>query len=297
MWFKNLVLYRLTEPFAHSPEELAGALAADKFKPCGGLEASSYGWEKPLGRMGSELVHAANGRILISARKEQRLLPPAVVRETLEERIERVETHEHRKVRAKERSRMRDEVVFELLPRAFTGSTLTNAYISPQDGWIVVDTARLSKAEELVVLLGQSLGWLGAEPYTPATGATVELTKWLTDGAAPAGLSLGDECELREPADGGAVVRCLRQDLNGDEIRAHLRSRKLVQKLSLIFEERLSFVLHTDLTIKRLKMEAVDELDWLDDDDEIARFDADFALMTTEYSRLLERLVNIFGAG
>ena len=93
------------------------------------------------------------------------------------------------------------------------------------------------------------------------------------------------------------MVRCLRQDLNGDEIRAHLRSRKLVQKLSLIFEERLSFVLHTDLTIKRQKMEAVDELDRLDEDDEIARFDADFALMTTEYSRLLERLVNIFGAG
>ena len=64
-----------------------------------------------------------------------------------------------------------------------------------------------------------------------------------------------------------------------------------------MFEERLSFVLHADLTVKRLKMESVDELDWLDDDDEIARFDADFAFMTTEYSRLLERLVSIFGAG
>ena len=96
MWFKNLILYRLSEPFEHSPEEVAEALESDRFKPCGGLEASSFGWERPLGRIGSELVHAANGRILLCARKEQRLLPPAVVRESMEERLERIETHENR---------------------------------------------------------------------------------------------------------------------------------------------------------------------------------------------------------
>ena len=297
MWFKNLILYRLQEPLEQSPEELAQAMKVDAFKPCGGLEASAIGWDPPLGRSGTELVHAANGRILICARKEQRLLPPAVVREALEERIDRIETHEHRKVRHKERSRMRDEIVFELLPRAFAGSTHTYAYLSPRDGWLVVDSSSMGRAEELVVLLGQSLGQLDVKPYAPATGAVLEMTRWLNDGRAPPGLTLQDECELREPADGGAVVRCLRQDLHGDEIRTHLRNRKLAQKLGLCFEERLSFVLTAELQLRRLKFEAIDELDAVDDDDEVARFDADFALMTTEFSRLLQRLTQIFGSG
>ena len=164
MWFKNLILYRLNSPFEPSPEELAEAMAGDAFKPCGGLEASSIGWDKPLGRSGSELVHAANGRILLCARKEQRLLPPSVVRETLEERLDRIAVHEHRKVGHKERSRIRDEIVFELLPRAFAGSTRTFAYLSPQDGWLVVDASAMGRAEELVVLLGESLGQLDASP-------------------------------------------------------------------------------------------------------------------------------------
>lgn len=297
MWFKNLVLFRLTEPFNLTPEQLSSTLATQAFRPCGGLEASSLGWDRPLGRAGTELVHAANGRIAICVRKEQRLLPAAVVREALEERLEKIEAQEARPVGTRERMRMRDEIVFDLLPRAFTKSIRTWAYISPDDRWLVIDAPSVNRAEELVVLLAQSIGHLGAEPYAPNAIAASEMTRWLQAGRAPGGLGLRDECELREPTDGGSLVRCQRQDLGGEEIRVHLDNHKQVERLGLGFEERLSFVLTADLTVKRLRFEAIDELDFQDTDDEAARFDADFALMTTEIGRLLECIEGIFGAG
>ena len=66
-------------------------------------------------------------------------------------------------------------------------------------------------------------------------------------------LVLGDECELRDPAEAGAVVRCRRQDLESDEVREHLKSGKQVFQLGLEYDERVSFVLGEDLTVRKLR--------------------------------------------
>ena len=294
MWFKNLSLFRLPESFDLPPEKLATALDAQAFRPCGGLEPFSYGWSPPLGRLAEELVHVANGCILVCTRREERLLPSSVVKEVMDERIDRIETEQGRPVRSKERKRMRDEITFELMPRAFTRSHHTYAYFAPEDGWLVVDAATPKRAEELVVLLGRSLPGIPVEPFRAEIAPGARMTRWLEGETLPAGFELADECELRDPAEQGAVVRCMRQDLFSDEIRAHLRARKIAQRLALTFEQRLTFVLGADLTLKRLRFDAVDELDEADQLDEFARFDANFAYMTAELRRLLARLHDVF---
>ena len=298
MWFKNLLLFRLDPSFSRSPEQIAEALGEQAFKPCGGLEPFSYGWSAPLGRHGTELAHAANGFTLICARREQRLLPSSVVKDAMEERIAAIEEAEARPVRAKEKRRMRDEITFELMPRAFTRSVDTFAYFAPAQGWLVVDAATPKRAEDLVVLLGHSLPHDPVDPYEPVLSPTQLMTRWLEGrDKLPAGFELADECELRDPADDGALVRCLRQDLMAEEVRAHLKAHKFVQRLALSFEDRLSFVLGADMSLRRLRFLAVEELDADDQDDEIARFDANFAFMTTELKQLLERLQQVFGEG
>ena len=298
MWFKNLVLFRLEPSFSLSPEKIAEALRAQAFKPCGGLEPFSYGWSPPLGRFGKELVHSANGCTLICARREQRLLPSSVVKEAMEERIAAIEEAEARPVRGKEKRRLRDEIIFELMPRAFTRATDTYAYFAPADGWLVVDAATPKRAEDLVVLLGHSLPHEPLEPFEAAVSPTQLMTRWLEGrNKLPAGFELADECELRDPGDEGALVRCMRQDLMAEEIRAHLRARKFVQRLALSFEERVSFVLGAELDLRRLRFLSVEELDVDDQADEAARLDANFAYMTAELARLLTRLRQVFEEG
>ena len=297
MWFKNLRLFRLTQALEFTPEELEKYLAHHASRPCGRMEMFSLGWAPPLGRDGKMLTHVTNGNIMICARKEEKVLPASVVRDFVTDRIVEIEDSQLRKVSWKERKSIRDEIIYDLLPKAFTRSILTYAYLSPLDQWLVVDASYAHKAEELTSLLRHSIGTLHMTPPAVRRSPTVVMTDWLSQGNTPSDFEIDDECELREPSKEGSVVRCKRQDLISDEIQAHLNAGKQASKLALRWDERLSFVLGDDLSIKRLKFEDVlqEEVAEVDADDAAARFDADFALMSLELTRLLRRLIEILG--
>ncbi len=296
MWFKNLRLYRLTKPFDLSPEQLHERLAERRSRPCAGLEPATYGWDTPLGRHGELLTHAANGYIMVCARKEERVLPAAVVQEMLAEKVAAIESEQARTVRRNEREELRQEIRAELLPKAFRKSSHTHAYIDPGAGWLIVDAASASKAEELVSLLRETLGSLPAIPPAVSSAPASVLTQWLSGQTPPAGYRIEDQCELRDPAAEGAVVRCTKQDLLSDEIQTHLKAGKQVTKLAIAWHDRLTCILCDDLSIKRLRfLDIIQERAADEAADEASRFDADFALMTLELSRLIPSIMDIFG--
>jgi len=84
--------------------------------------------------------------------------------------------------------------------------------------------------------------------------------------------------------------------LDCDEIRSHIESGKHVQRLALNYQDRLSFVLGSDLVIRRLKF--AEELVGANDDlkdDLLARKDADFLLMSEAIAELSPLVLNAFG--
>ncbi len=296
MWFRNLQLYRLIETFEHSPESLHAALEQRAFKPCAGLDTYSMGWVPPAGRETTQLVHAANGRIMVCLRREDRILPSAVVREHVEEKAEAIALAESRPVGRKEKQQIKEEVIIDLLPRAFTRSTHMYAYIDPKDGWAVVDSGTAKKAEELLGALRETLGSLRLKPLAVNNAPASVLTRWL-ETSTPAGFELGDECELKEPVDNGGVMRGRRMDLASAEVKSHLDAGMQVAKLAVEWQERIGCVLCDDLGIRRLRFldlimeEAAD----VDAEDALARFDADFALMGMELARFIPAVVEAYG--
>lgn len=297
MWFKNLRLFRLTQPFDLTPETLHERLQEKAFRPCTSLEPFSYGWAPPLGGNSEMLTHAANGYIMLCARREDKVLPPAVVREILGEKVAQIQEEQDRTVRRKEREEIRQDILHDLLPRAFTRSNFTYAYIDPKAGWLVVDAASAPKAEELVSLLRENLGSLPAIPPAVMDSPSRVLTDWLGGRSIPSDVIIEDQCELRDPDREGAVIRCTKQDLSSDEIHAHLKAGKRATKLAIQWREHLSCVLSDDLSIKRLKfLEIIQEAaQEVEADDEATRFDADFALMTLELSRFIQAVMEVFG--
>ena len=141
MWFKNLQLYRFSKPFDLDASTLGQQLEQQAFVPCGSQDMTRSGWVPPLGRHGSEFVHATNGYLMICAKRQDKLLPAAVINEALEEKALEIESREARQLPRKERRSLRDEVYFSLLPKAFVRSSLQYAYISPRDQLLVVDAA------------------------------------------------------------------------------------------------------------------------------------------------------------
>ncbi|WP_428604773.1 recombination-associated protein RdgC [Sedimenticola sp.] len=297
MWFKNLQIFKLLTPFELTPEALHDQLMARAAKGCGSLELSSFGWQPPLGRGAELLTHAANGCIMICARREERVLPSSVVREMLAEKVASIEETEARKVRRKEQEEIKDELIHDLLPRAFVKSSSHYAYIDTRDNWLVVDASSSKRAEELVSLLRETLGTLPAKPLEVAQSPAAIMTAWLEGTADAAEFLIQDECELRDTVEEGGIIRCKRQDLEGDEMRTHLDAGKQVVKLALEWGERLGFVLVDDMSIKRLKFLdlILEEAAAAESEDAATRFDVDFALMSLELRRFVARLVEVFG--
>ena len=194
-----------------------------------------------------------------------------------------------------ERRALREQVTDEMLPRAFTRSRRTLLYVDTEGGWLVVDAASAAQAEEAVSLLRQTLETLPAKPPAPRNPPAVLLTAWLLDGSAPADSVPAEACELRDSEDSGRVIRCKGQDLGSEDIRNLLRAGMQVVKLALNWDERLSFVLADDLSLKSLRVGDA-HLETVEDaDDPVARLDAEFALLALQLRALFTRLDTLFG--
>ncbi len=297
MWFKNLQLFRLKEPFTYSQDELETLLAAHRARPCAGQDAFTLGWHPPMGNLGDTLSLMANGCVLLCLRREERVLPAAVVNDMLAERIEQIETEQARTPNRREVREMRDALYQELLPRAFTRSNLTYAYLDPDRLWMLVDTASASRAEDLVSELRRTLGSLPVRPLSVNQAPSEIMTRWLQGQDLPKDLTLADQCELRDPDAEGGIVRCRRQDLAADEIQAHLKAGKRAVQVALEWEERVGVLLTDQPAFKRLRFGdfLLEQAAETGGDDPRARFDADFTLMTLELRRFIDRMLEVLG--
>ena len=169
MWFKNLKIYRFSKPFTIDNDTLEKQLQEHAFHPCTRLQPSSCGWVSPLGNRGSMLTHTIGQSIMVCARQEDKILPAAVINELLEEKLDAVEADTGRRPVGKHKQSIKDELILELLPKAFSKSKRTYAYMDLQAQLLIVDAASGNKADELIQLLRKALGSLPVIPLKTAT--------------------------------------------------------------------------------------------------------------------------------
>jgi len=297
MWFKNLQLYRFTKPFELDAETLGRQLEGQSFVPCGSQDTTRSGWVPPLGRHGSEFVHATNGYLMVCCKSQDKLLPAAVVNEALEEKVLQIEEREARKLPAKQRRSLKDEVIFSLLPKAFARSSLQYAYISPRENLLVVNAVSAKRAEELIDDLRAALGSLSVIPLASNSQPIDVMTRWVNSAQPAQGFELGEECELRDNADISCVIRCKNQNLGAAEIVSHLKTGMHVSKLALNWQQRIEFLLDEKLVIKRLRFSDMvqEQADEIEADDVATRFDVDFSIMALELTGFFKALVDALG--
>jgi recombination associated protein RdgC len=298
MWFKNLVVFQFEESPEFDQNALEQGLERQRFRPCGPQELETLGWTTPMGELSSQLFHIGAGAILLTAKREERILPASVVREAVNQKVLEIEEKQDRKIGRKQKLDIRDQLTFEMMPRAFTRSTLIQGLLIPEQKLLIVDSASRNRAEQWTSLLRQSLGSLPLKPLALSRSASGQFTSWLANNAKlPAGVALGDECVLQSPDDQGGVIRCRRQDLSATEIREHLKAGKVVTQLGLEWKHSITFVINQDVDIRKLRFSdtLVEQAEADGVEDPAAEFDARFALMSLELSRFLPGLWDALG--
>ena len=264
-------------------------------RPIGDLELSSQGFVSPFGRGESELAYQTGDAMLLTLGGELRVIPGPAVTNAVADELDRIRKEEGRVAGARERKRIKEAVLTELLPRVIPRPWRLQAYLDFSSGWCVIDTSSRKAAENFVSAVREALGSFPAVPANAESSPRALLTSWIAGEPMPDGFVLGDECELRDPVDAGAIIKCRRQELEADEIREHLKTGKQAFKVAVTFNDRLSFVIGEDLVIRKLKFleAAMESLEQGERDSQRAEIEAVFALMSGELRVLLARLGDV----
>lgn len=294
MWFRNLRLYRLQRGLKPDRAEFEARLAKRPLARCGSFEMASRGWVFP--RQEGVFVHAVDRQWLLALGVEQKLLPATVIRQTAQERTAQIEAEQGRKVGRREMRDIVERVTEELLPKAFSQRRTTWAWIDPVNGWLVVDAGSDARADEFMETLLATLDDIAPRPLQTQVSAMSAMTAWLGEGEAPSGFTLDSDLELRAASESQSAIRYVHHDIGGPEIAAHIAAGKLVTKLGMTWNDRISFVLTDKLHLKRLafldvlKEQAEQSAEGADE-----QFDADFALMAGELTQLFADLLVALG--
>lgn len=301
--FKSASFFRIADDFVlPSLEALEEALQATRFLPCGATQPESSGWVAPRGNKSTALVEAVNRQLIVRLCTERRPVPASAIKAAVEERIEKYKQETGReRVGAKIKKEFKEEVLVDLMPRAFTKQSSTTLWLDPVNKFIVVDSGSLTGADKVVSFLVEALSsipgaaGLKAQPVQTSQSAATSMAHWLSSQEAPVGFTVDRDCELKMPDDEKSTVRYSRHTLEIDEVAKHIAAGKVPTQLAMTWNDRVSFVLSDAGQIKKLKLLDV-VLDGVGDkgkDDD--GFDTDAAILTGELSAMIPDILEALG--
>jgi recombination associated protein RdgC len=290
---RNLTLFRFSAAVAADlMVNLPGVVAERPVRSPGPQELHTSGFAQPL-HGDPAMTRDVSGCIIFRVGTHDRLLPTASVNQEVEKRVRAIADEEGRKVGGRERKRIKEDVITQMLPHAPVRYMPTDGYVDLANGYLVIDTSSRKRGELVLTELREALGSFPAVPLAPEEGPRVLLTDWLySRDHLPTQLTLGDECELRDPASNtGAIARFRRQDLAADDVQENLRNGKQVYRLGVDFDGKMRMVLGEDLVIRKL---AFDDCVF-DDSADDATYDQRATLAILELQRLFIYLEMWFG--
>lgn len=294
MWFKQVQLFQLANSLSYSSEELTNKLATFAFKPCLPSFASSIGWVAPLDEEDAPLLRLLNGYIMLCLQIEEKILPAAVIRQELDNKIKQIEASENRKLRQKEKLSLKDDLITTLLPRAFSKYTRLYAYIDIKNHWLILGTANEKKTEQFLSsfkkTISEKIHSLELKKLAPV------ITQWLKDQHYPTSFAIEKACLLQDPNQQTRVIRCQHQDLFAPGIQALIKEGCEVKQLALSWQDRVNFVLIDTFVLRGLKFqeEILAQVKEMEAETKQQQFDADFFIMSEIITALLKDLLGLF---
>lgn len=293
--FRNVRFYRLHSAWPDSEQQLSEQLATTAFRPCGAYTERSTGWEPPAGDADALLARRVDGADLLRLRSQTRLLPAAAIEDALETRLEEYRERMQHEPSRREKRKLKQQTRDELLPKALLKSERTRGFAIGGESLIAVETLSDARAERFLDHLRAPLGSLDVAPLT-FRRPVAELLTQIFLGDAPRGFVLGHECRMQDPSDPKATIRCADVDLADAAVRKHVSDGMRLTHLGVEFGNVLSCVIDHNGGISKLKLTGMDaKEDTVDDDDPLARLDAEFVLLTGTLRQLIGSLKQALG--
>jgi recombination associated protein RdgC len=303
--FKSACFFRIADDFVLPElEALERVLQKARFVACGPTQPESSGWVPPRGNKSKVLAELVGGHLILKLCTEKRAVPASAIKSAVEERVERYKAETgNERVPAKVKKEFKEEVLLDLLPRAFSKRSNTLLWLDAKGKMLVVDAGSLAAADRIVSsLLAALLEVPGAAPSLDLqlvhtqTSPAASMSHWLSTREAPWRFTVDRDCELKMPDEQKSSVRYARHTLEIDEVAQHIAAGKVPTQLAMTWNDRVSFVLSEAGQVRKLKMldvvlKEAEDGKGKDEDN----FDGNAAILTGELSQLIPDLLEALG--
>lgn len=285
---KSMLLYRVTNQLhvnlLNDYVELGEKLATKPEAFPTGSQWQRSGFAPLNPDVNEDLVWVAPGGVsVLTYMIHERALTGATVREYVLARGKKLEEREGRKVYKKEYAQIKDEVVAELLPKAFIKHKRIQILV--MGNLLVIGATTAKVAEQVLCDLRECLDGLAVVPYT----TKVAPAQWLGDLTAhkKGQLIAGDSAKLVN--DVKDTVSFKGVDLSDDEPQTYRENGFFVKELGMWFGNEMYFKVTDTLIFKGIKFaEDLLRVSRQDADGDVAALqDADIMLISDSIRKLL----------
>jgi len=241
---KSVTVYQIEESKQGDVEgiDFDQAFESLKFTPCGNLDLRRDGFiETPCGELATRLMGATH----FVYQREDKILPASVIKDHVEEKIKVIFDQEGRRVSRKERGGIKDEIIFELLPRAFTRKSQVPCFIA--GGKIFIGTSSANRAEEIISKVREALG---SFPCLPIERVNLdELARNGEDGKI-----IAQEKIKLVQVKGEATSTNKHLPVDSAEITALMDSGMSVEEIGILYDDKFSATYTAGRVLKSFKL-------------------------------------------
>lgn len=261
MWFKNAQIYSLQltdeqKAVLRDDTKFEEILKQKAFRPCQAQEVATIGFAPLFGRQAEAMSFSHGPHHFVRLLEETKLLPSSVIKAALEEEVAAKEESLGRELQKNEIQTLKTAVTSKLMERAFSAQRDMLVFIDSDKGYAVVSVSSAKRAEHAIAMLREAFaGSFPARHFQPRCVVEDRMTSWIEKNELPQIFALGFDATLKSTDSEGATVRVSKEDLQSEEILGHIKAGKVITEMQLVFEDSASFVLTSDLVLKRLRPE------------------------------------------
>ena len=175
--FRNVRFFHASGAWPDSEAALSAALEPAAFKPCAAYAERSMGFEAPVEGAGDALCRSIAGADLLRLRLQTRVLPTAVVKESLVERVDAFKQRMQRDPNRSEKRELKEDVYGQLLPQALLKSDRISACFLRQESVLVVGSVTDKVVEEFIETLRRGLAGIQFAPLASRRAPVELMTK------------------------------------------------------------------------------------------------------------------------
>lgn len=278
-FWKNLITFRLMQPWTLNASELERQLSAKALTKPTGAALQSHGFV-PLYDNGP-LALGVDRHVFFRCGTLKKVLPGGAIRKVLKDKMQEFEAERGYKPGAKARREMRDEITIDLLNKALLVEDSAEFWIDPERQLIHVNVTSLKRAEELLSFFRDTLpeGVGSVETVGFEREPRMVMAGWVHSGEGA--FTPDDRIDLKGGSSGDATVKFNKMGTGGNaDVIKLLAAGFYITALSVTHNDKWAGTLHDDGRITQMIALDLDDsaLD-LDDDDPELRVEAELRLM------------------